>query len=105
MLESRGVRDVGVFEFTHGGLPIEVMSTMKAAWTAALQAFGQDAAKTATAATATRATLAAASAAAAVMPTASSILKLTASNGTMQLKAGKIKGCPVTHDGDGAGTK
>ena len=43
VLESRGVRDVGVFEFTHGGLPVEVTSTMKAAWTAALQAFVQEA--------------------------------------------------------------
>jgi hypothetical protein len=38
-LESRGVRSVGIFEFTHGGLPLGLPSAMEAAWKAALQAF------------------------------------------------------------------
>ena len=38
-LEGRGVRSVGVFEFTHGGLPNGLTPAMTAAWTAALRAF------------------------------------------------------------------
>ena len=38
-LEGRGVHNVGVFEFTHAGLPNGLTPVMTAAWTAALQAF------------------------------------------------------------------
>jgi hypothetical protein len=38
-LERLGVRSVGVFEFTHGGLPTELTPAMAAAWAAALHAF------------------------------------------------------------------
>jgi hypothetical protein len=38
-LESRGVRSVGIFEFTHGGLPIGLAPEIVAAWTTALRDF------------------------------------------------------------------
>ena len=38
-LAARGVRSVGIFEVSHGGLPVGLAPSMVAAWTAALQDF------------------------------------------------------------------
>ena len=38
-LDRLGVRSVGIFEFTHGGLPLQLTLAMTAAWSSALHAF------------------------------------------------------------------